>query len=118
MTGPSASARPRTRLRAASRSRSPSPTAAAARRSAGILASSQVVFCAGRAGVRILDRQQLEAASGLMVAADVNAVPPSGVEGLKVDAKGETIGESKVLGVGALTIGQLKSKTEWGCSGR
>ena len=80
----------------------------------GILASSQVVFCAGRAGVRILDRQQLEAASGLMVAADVNAVPPSGVEGLKVDAKGETIGESKVLGVGALTIGQLKSKTESG----
>ena len=80
----------------------------------GILASSQVVFCAGRAGVRILDRQQLEAASGLMVAADVNAVPPSGVEGLKVDAKGETIGESKVLGVGPLTIGQLKSKTEFG----
>jgi methylene-tetrahydromethanopterin dehydrogenase len=80
----------------------------------GILASSQVVFCAGRAGVRILDRQQLEAASGLMVAADVNAVPPSGVEGLKVDAKGETIGESKVLGVGPLTIGQLKSKTESG----
>jgi methylene-tetrahydromethanopterin dehydrogenase len=77
-----------------------------------ILASTQVVFCAGRAGVRILDRQQLEAATSLIIAADVNAVPPAGVEGLKMDANGETIAQSKILGVGPLTIGQLKSKTE------
>jgi methylene-tetrahydromethanopterin dehydrogenase len=79
-----------------------------------ILASTQVVFSAGRAGIRILDREQLQAASGLMVAADVNAVPPSGVEGLKMDSNGEAIGESKILGVGPLTIGQLKSRTESG----
>ncbi|MBV8770146.1 MAG: methylenetetrahydromethanopterin dehydrogenase [Hyphomicrobiales bacterium] len=79
-----------------------------------ILSSTQVVLCAGRAGVRILDREQLQAAPDLLIAADVNAVPPSGVEGLKVDAKGEPVGESRALGVGALTIGQLKSKTELG----
>jgi methylene-tetrahydromethanopterin dehydrogenase len=79
-----------------------------------ILSSAQVVFCAGRAGVRILDRQLLQASPKLLVAADVNAVPPSGVEGLNMDAKGEPIGESGTLGVGPLTIGQLKSKTELG----
>ncbi|MBV9568395.1 MAG: methylenetetrahydromethanopterin dehydrogenase [Hyphomicrobiales bacterium] len=79
-----------------------------------VLSSAQVAFCAGRAGVRILDREQLQAAPKLLVAADVNAVPPSGVEGLKMDGKGEPIGPSQTLGVGPLTIGQLKSKTESG----
>jgi methylene-tetrahydromethanopterin dehydrogenase len=86
-----------------------------------ILAKTQVAFCAGRAGTRILDKAQLEAATGLIIAADVNAVPPTGVEGLKMDANGEPIGDTKVLGIGPkvlgigpLTIGQLKSRTEAG----
>jgi methylene-tetrahydromethanopterin dehydrogenase len=79
-----------------------------------ILSSGEVVFCAGRAGVRILDQEQLRAAPSLMVAADVNAVPPSGVEGLEMQANGEPIADSRTLGVGPLTIGQLKSKTEAG----
>ena len=60
-----------------------------------ILSSAEVAFCAGRAGVRILDQEQLRAAPSLIVAADVNAVPPSGVEGLKMEANGEPIGESQ-----------------------
>lgn len=79
-----------------------------------LLSSAEVAFCAGRAGVRILDQEQLRATPSLIVAADVNAVPPSGVEGLKMEANGEPIGESRTLGVGPLTIGQLKSKTESG----
>jgi len=81
---------------------------------AGILATAQVALCAGRAGTRILDKAQLEAAAGLLVVADVNAVPPAGVEGLGIMANGEALGAGKALGIGALTIGQLKSKTEAG----
>ena len=79
-----------------------------------ILAGIEAALCAGRAGMHILGKAELEAAKGLIVAADVNAVPPTGIEGLKMDANGETIGDTKVLGIGPLTIGQLKSRTESG----
>ncbi|MFI4996956.1 MAG: NAD(P)-dependent methylenetetrahydromethanopterin dehydrogenase [Hyphomicrobiales bacterium] len=79
-----------------------------------ILANAEAVLSAGRAGTRILDRDQLSAAARLRVAADVNAVPPAGVEGLELGANGEAIGDTKIFGIGALTIGQLKSKVESG----
>src|SRR5262245_36906408 len=47
-----------------------------------ILAGTHVALCAGRAGVRILSADQLATARHLLVAADVNAVTPTGVEGL------------------------------------
>src|SRR5215207_9129529 len=47
-----------------------------------ILVGTEAAFCAGRAGVRILFRAQLERAEKLVIVADVNAVPPAGVEGL------------------------------------
>src|ERR1700751_1071736 len=53
-----------------------------------ILAQAAGALCAGRAGVRILSAAQLEAAPHLLVVADVNAVPPSGVEGLEMTANG------------------------------
>src|SRR5262249_1605467 len=49
---------------------------------AAILSATEVALCAGRAGVRILSAAQLAAAASLMIVTDVNAVPPSGVEGL------------------------------------
>ena len=79
-----------------------------------ILSSAEAAFCAGRAGVRIIDQEQLRAAPSLVVVADVNAVPPTGAEGLKMQANGEPVGNGPALGVGPLTIGQLKSKTESG----
>src|SRR5438046_2594502 len=48
----------------------------------GILAAAQVVIAAGRAGIRVLSNAQIASARDLLVVADVNAVPPSGVEGL------------------------------------
>jgi methylene-tetrahydromethanopterin dehydrogenase len=75
---------------------------------------AEIVFAAGRAGTRILNSDQLQAAKHLTAVADVNAVPPSGIEGLSTGANGDTIGDTRILGVGALTIGQLKSKTESG----
>ncbi len=43
---------------------------------AQILAVSDVAITAGPAGVNILSRQLIARAPGLLVAADVNAVPP------------------------------------------
>jgi methylene-tetrahydromethanopterin dehydrogenase len=77
-----------------------------------ILKDAEAVFAAGRAGVQILTKAQIAAAKNLLIVADVNAVPPSGIEGLAVNANGEELGGA--LGVGALAIGGIKYKTEFG----
>ena len=79
-----------------------------------ILSVSDVALCCGRAGVRVLSRIQLEAAKNLLIVADVNAVPPSGVEGLDMMANGSEINSHHTLGVGPLAIGNIKYKTEFG----
>jgi len=81
---------------------------------AGILADAEVVFSAGRAGIRVLSRAQIEAARNLLLAADVNAVPPAGVEGLEANANGTPLAASGALGIGPLAIGGVKYKTEFG----
>jgi methylene-tetrahydromethanopterin dehydrogenase len=79
-----------------------------------ILAASEAALCAGRAGVRILSKQQLAAAKRLLIVADVNAVPPSGVEGLDMMANGVELTPLGTLGIGPLAIGNIKYKTEFG----
>ncbi len=79
-----------------------------------ILAGAEVAACCGRAGVRVLTRVQLEAATGLLVAADANAVPPSGIEGLEAMANGAQLTLRGALGIGPLAIGNLKYKVESG----
>lgn len=79
-----------------------------------ILADAEVVFSAGRAGVRILSAAQVKAAAKLLIVADVNAVPPAGVAGLEVMANGDELNAHGTLGIGALAIGNIKSKTESG----
>lgn len=81
---------------------------------ADLLRKAQVAFCAGRAGVRVIGAQELDAATELLVIADVNAVPPSGVDGLEANDDSKPIGPSGALGIGALTIGQTKYRTEFG----
>jgi methylene-tetrahydromethanopterin dehydrogenase len=85
---------------------------------AAILAATEVAACCGRAGVRILSGTQLEAASGLLVAADANAVPPSGIEGLDAMANGIELTAHGSLGIGPLAIGNIKYKTESGLFSR
>jgi len=46
--------------------------------------------------------------------ADVNAVPPSGVEGVGVNDDGKPIEGTRAVGIGALAIGNVKYKTEAG----
>jgi methylene-tetrahydromethanopterin dehydrogenase len=79
-----------------------------------ILADTEAALCAGRAGVRIVSRDQLAAAKKLLIVADVNAVPPSGVDGLEMTANGVELTPHGTLGIGPLAIGGIKSKTEAG----
>ncbi len=79
-----------------------------------LLRKADVAFCAGRAGVQILSAGLLRAAPDLLVVADVNAVPPAGVEGLDAQTDGAPLSGSRTLGIGALAIGQVKYRTEFG----
>jgi methylene-tetrahydromethanopterin dehydrogenase len=81
---------------------------------AALLADAEVALCAGRAGVQIIDADLLKACPGLLVVADVNAVPPLGVDGLDLFADSAKIGDGATVGIGALAIGQTKYRTEFG----
>ena len=79
---------------------------------AALLSQADVALCAGRAGVQILSAAMLKTAN-LLVVADVNAVPPLGVEGIDVNMDGSEIAGGP-LGIGALAIGQIKYRAEFG----
>ena len=79
-----------------------------------ILNENEAVLCAGRAGVQILSKAQLAGAKNLLIAADVNAVPPAGVEGLGMQANGDPLTPNSAVGLGPLAIGNIKYKTEFG----
>jgi methylene-tetrahydromethanopterin dehydrogenase len=81
---------------------------------AALLQKSDVALCAGRAGVQILSEADIKSADNLLIAADVNAVPPAGVGGLDAQNKGDPIGGTKVRGIGAFAIGNVKYQTESG----
>jgi methylene-tetrahydromethanopterin dehydrogenase len=81
---------------------------------AALLRGAEVALCAGRAGVRIIDADLLKACPNLLVVADVNAVPPLGVDGLDLFADGAKIGDGATRGIGALAVGQTKYRTEFG----
>jgi methylene-tetrahydromethanopterin dehydrogenase len=81
---------------------------------AGLLADAEVALCAGRAGVQVLSAVLLSQAKRLLVAADVNAVPPAGVEGVDVMADGAVVAGTQIKGIGALAIGRIKYQTQFG----
>lgn len=82
----------------------------------GLLEGLEVALCTARAGVRVLDREILDGARALLVAADVNAVPPSGIEGVEAhdDAIPRELTGGTVTALGALAIGRLKYRTQFG----
>ncbi|MFN3624447.1 MAG: NAD(P)-dependent methylenetetrahydromethanopterin dehydrogenase [Hyphomicrobium sp.] len=79
-----------------------------------IIADTEVVFAAAAAGVRVLTSDDLAKAKNLLVAADVNAVPPPGIDGMELFMDGAPLPGSNALGVGPLAIGDIKYKTESG----
>jgi methylene-tetrahydromethanopterin dehydrogenase len=79
---------------------------------AELVRDAEVILCCGPAGVHILSRRQLEGATRLLVAADLNAVPPPGIEGLSPMERATPLGIGQAVGIGALAIGDLKYRTE------
>ena len=77
------------------------------------LESAEVAVCCAKAGVQILSAEVLAQCTALVVAADVNAVPPAGIEGLSVSDDGAEL-PGGALGIGALAIGGVKYKVQRG----
>src|SRR6266568_3009838 len=69
-----------------------------------------------RAGVVLVPRQAWADRPGLKVVADVNAVPPLGIEG--VDVMDDGVTKDGVVCLGALAIGNLKMKVHKACIAR
>lgn len=79
-----------------------------------LIIDADVILGTAAAGVRVLTRDDIQTAKQLKVVADVNAVPPTGIEGVDVMANGEPL-EGSVSGavcIGALAIGNVKYKTQ------
>lgn len=79
-----------------------------------IIANAEVIFAAAAAGVQVISKEHKALAKNLLVVADVNAVPPAGVEGMELFMNGEQLPGCDALGVGPLAIGDIKYKTESG----
>jgi methylene-tetrahydromethanopterin dehydrogenase len=77
------------------------------------LAKADVVLGCAAAGVQVVSGEDLTAAKGLKVAADLNAVPPEGIAGVGVmdDAK-PLAGVAGAVGIGALAVGNVKYQTQ------
>lgn len=79
-----------------------------------LVETAEVIFCAGRAGVQVLSTEHLSHAERLKVAADVNAVPPPGIEDLDVQDDGSPLAGTPGVGIGALAVGGVKYQVESG----
>ncbi len=81
-----------------------------------LLPTAEVIFATGAAGIQLLSEEQVAAAPKLMVAADVNAVPPPGIAGIDPMADGAPLEDSPAgaVGIGALAIGNLKYRAHQG----
>jgi methylene-tetrahydromethanopterin dehydrogenase len=81
-----------------------------------VLSDSEVVVCAARAGVRILDANELSKAGKLLLAVDTNAVPPSGIAGIGMQDwnKPVDLEHCSFNGIGPLAIGKMKYKVQFG----
>ena len=79
-----------------------------------IISDAQVIFAAAAAGVQVISAEDKARAKELLVIADVNAVPPPGVEGMELFMDGAPLPGCDALGVGPLAIGDIKYKTESG----
>lgn len=77
-----------------------------------VMAQAEIVICAAAAGVQVLSEADLQVAKSLKIVADVNAVPPAGVQGVASSDDGALMPGTQIYGIGALAIGQLKYTTQ------
>ncbi len=77
-----------------------------------LLQGADVVFCAARAGTRVLTEAQMATVEGkVKVVADVNAVAPSGIEGVELKDDSKPL-KSGALSIGPLVSGEIKVQTQ------
>ncbi len=86
--------------------------AADAGQRAALIEDADVILATAAAGVQVLDAAERARAAALLVAADVNAVPPEGIAGVGVMDDGKALPEGKGVGLGALAVGNVKYQTE------
>lgn len=79
-----------------------------------LVADTEIALATARAGVQVLGIEHLSRASRLIVAADINAVPPSGIEGIGImdDAQSLAAASGCAVGIGPLAIGNIKYKVQ------
>jgi hypothetical protein len=82
----------------------------------GVLADAHMLLNAGPAGVQMVPHGAWAGRSGLRAIADLNAVPPLGVEGVEVTDNGVERDGATVFG--ALGVGHLKMKIHKACIAR
>lgn len=91
-------------------------TAASDADKARLLADADVVFCTAKAGIQVLNASVLSDAKQLKVGGDVNAVPPLGIEGIKLMDFGAPLAHAEnapnAVGIGALAVGDVKYKLQ------
>lgn len=76
---------------------------------AAIIKDAEILLCCAPPGTRVITTDMLKDAKKLLIAADVNAVPPSGIEGIDAMSDAAPIkGAEWALGLGALAIGSRK----------
>jgi methylene-tetrahydromethanopterin dehydrogenase len=80
-----------------------------------MIQSADIVIGSAKAGLQVLSQAQLEKAENLIVAADANAVPPLGIEGVGVKDMGKELDftPKKAVGIGALAMGNVKYKVHY-----
>jgi threonine dehydrogenase-like Zn-dependent dehydrogenase len=83
---------------------------------ARVLDGAHVCLTAGAAGVTLLRRDLWAPHRTLIAMADVNAVPPTGIEGVEPADKGAERDGKRVFG--ALGVGSLKMKVHKACVAR
>ena len=79
-----------------------------------LIKTADIVYATAAAGIEVLNADLISSAPQLKVAADVNAVPPSGIAGLDAHHDGDPISGSKsgAVGIGALAIGNVKYQAQ------
>ena len=79
---------------------------------ARLITDADIIFCTAKAGIQVLSASVLSSAKKLKVAGDVNAVPPLGIEGIKVMDSGvlltHAINSKGAVAIGALAVGNVK----------
>lgn len=87
-----------------------------ASQAAGVVEGAEILLNAGAAGIMMIPRGAWAGRRGLIVAADLNAVPPLGIEGIEVNDA--AVQRDGVTVFGAFGVGNVKTKLHKACVAR